>query len=73
MTNLHVPSDVIIDASMPAVIRTSGHMWDRREEADTVAVIPDRRHAGIYQVVIDDCRQNGAFDRRRWAACRTSG
>ncbi len=63
ITNLHVPSDVIVDASMPAMIRTSGHMWDPRgEEADTLAVIPDSSYAGIYQVVIDDCRENGQFD-----------
>ncbi|MEO3975283.1 NADP-dependent isocitrate dehydrogenase [Streptomyces sp. CAU 1734] len=63
ITNLHVPSDVIVDASMPAMIRTSGHMWgpDGRE-ADTLAVIPDSSYAGIYQVVIDDCRANGAYD-----------
>ena len=63
ITNLHVPSDVIIDASMPAMIRTSGHMWNARgEEQDTLAVIPDSSYAGIYQAVIDDCRANGAFD-----------
>jgi isocitrate dehydrogenase len=63
ITNLHVPSDVIVDASMPAMIRTSGHMWDTKgEEADTLAVIPDSSYAGIYQVVIDDCRENGAYD-----------
>ncbi|MFC7491465.1 MULTISPECIES: NADP-dependent isocitrate dehydrogenase [unclassified Knoellia] len=63
ITNLHVPSDVIIDASMPAMIRTSGHMWGPSgEEADTLAVIPDSSYAGIYQVVLDDCRANGAFD-----------
>ncbi|HET6562679.1 MAG TPA: NADP-dependent isocitrate dehydrogenase, partial [Marmoricola sp.] len=63
ITNLHVPSDVIVDASMPAMIRTSGHMWgpDGNED-DTLAVIPDSSYAGIYQVVIDDCRANGAFD-----------
>ena len=63
ITNLHVPSDVIVDASMPAMIRTSGHMWgpDGQEE-DTLAVIPDSSYAGIYQAVIDDCRANGAFD-----------
>lgn len=63
ITNLHVPSDVIIDASMPAMIRTSGHMWgpDGNEE-DTLAVIPDSSYAGVYQTVIDDCRANGAFD-----------
>ncbi|MDQ6935248.1 MAG: NADP-dependent isocitrate dehydrogenase [Actinomycetota bacterium] len=63
ITNLHVPSDVIVDASMPAMIRTSGHMWGPDgAEADTLAVIPDRSYAGIYQVVIDDCREHGAFD-----------
>ncbi|WP_049578742.1 NADP-dependent isocitrate dehydrogenase [Streptomyces sp. SBT349] len=63
ITNLHVPSDVIVDASMPAMIRTSGHMWDTNgQEADTLAVIPDSSYAGIYQVVLDDCRANGAFD-----------
>jgi isocitrate dehydrogenase len=63
ITNLHVPSDVIVDASMPAMIRTSGHMWgpDGGEE-DTLAVIPDSSYGPIYQVVIDDCRANGAFD-----------
>jgi isocitrate dehydrogenase len=63
ITNLHVPSDVIVDASMPAMIRTSGHMWGPDgKEADTLAVIPDSSYAGIYQVTIDDCRANGAFD-----------
>jgi isocitrate dehydrogenase len=63
ITNLHVPSDVIVDASMPAMIRTSGHMWGPDgKEADTLAVIPDSSYAGIYQVVIDDCRANGAYD-----------
>ena len=63
ITNLHVPSDVIVDASMPAMIRTSGHMWGPDgEEADTLAVIPDSSYAAIYQAVIDDCRANGAFD-----------
>ncbi|MGP3924175.1 NADP-dependent isocitrate dehydrogenase [Streptomyces sp. 8N616] len=63
ITNLHVPSDVIVDASMPAMIRTSGHMWGADgQEADTLAVLPDSSYAGIYQVVIDDCRANGAFD-----------
>ena len=63
ITNLHVPSDVIVDASMPAMIRTSGHMWgpDGRE-ADTLAVLPDSSYAGIYQVAIDDCRAHGAYD-----------
>ncbi|MBV8718895.1 MAG: NADP-dependent isocitrate dehydrogenase [Chloroflexi bacterium] len=63
ITNLHVPSDVIVDASMPAMIRQSGHMWGPDgKEADTLAVIPDSSYAGIYQVVIDDCRAHGAFD-----------
>ncbi|RLL68845.1 NADP-dependent isocitrate dehydrogenase [Streptomyces sp. Z26] len=63
ITNLHVPSDVIVDASMPAMIRTSGHMWNADDqEADTLAVIPDSSYAGIYQVVIDDCRAHGAYD-----------
>ena len=63
ITNLHVPSDVIIDASMPAMIRTSGHMWGPDGgEADTLAVIPDSSYAGVYQAVIDDCRAHGAFD-----------
>ncbi len=63
ITNLHVPSDVIVDASMPAMIRTSGHMWGPDgNEADTLAVIPDSSYAGIYQVVIDDCRKHGAYD-----------
>ncbi|MFJ9127456.1 NADP-dependent isocitrate dehydrogenase [Streptomyces sp. NPDC102340] len=63
ITNLHVPSDVIIDASMPAMIRTSGHMWNKDDqEQDTLAVIPDSSYAGVYQAVIDDCRANGAFD-----------
>ncbi|MDR7132890.1 isocitrate dehydrogenase [Lysobacter niastensis] len=63
ITNLHVPSDVIVDASMPAMIRDSGCMWntDGRLQ-DTKAVIPDRCYAGIYQAVIDDCKANGAFD-----------
>ncbi|MFI2362339.1 NADP-dependent isocitrate dehydrogenase [Promicromonospora sp. NPDC019610] len=63
ITNLHVPSDVIVDASMPAMIRIGGHMWGPDgEEADTLAVIPDSSYAGIYQTVIDDCRVNGALD-----------
>ena len=63
ITNLHVPSDVIVDASMPAMIRTSGHMWGPDgEEHDTLAVIPDSSYAGVYQAVIDDCRANGAYD-----------
>jgi isocitrate dehydrogenase len=63
ITNLHVPSDVIVDASMPAMIRTSGHMWGPDgKEADTLAVIPDSSYAGVYQVTIDDCRAHGAFN-----------
>ncbi len=63
ITNLHVPSDVIIDASMPAMIRQSGHMWGPDgAEADTLAVIPDSSYAGVYQTVLDDCRAHGAFD-----------
>lgn len=63
ITNLHVPSDVIVDASMPAMIRISGHMWGPDgNEADTLAVIPDSSYAGVYQRVIDDCRANGAYD-----------
>ncbi|MBV9577699.1 MAG: NADP-dependent isocitrate dehydrogenase [Chloroflexi bacterium] len=63
ITNLHVPSDVIIDATMPAMIRSSGHMWGPDgKEADTLAVIPDSSYADVYQVVIDDCRAHGAYD-----------
>jgi isocitrate dehydrogenase len=63
ITNLHVPSDVIVDASMPAMIRTSGQMWnDEGKSQDTLAVIPDSSYAGVYQTVIDFCKKNGAFD-----------
>ncbi|GAA1718714.1 NADP-dependent isocitrate dehydrogenase [Isoptericola hypogeus] len=63
ITNLHVPSDVIIDASMPAMIRGGGHMWGPDgKEHDTLAVIPDSSYAGVYQTVVDDCRANGALD-----------
>ncbi|MGN6251976.1 MAG: NADP-dependent isocitrate dehydrogenase [Marmoricola sp.] len=63
ITNLHVPSDVIVDASMPAMIRTSGHMWGADgQEHDTLAVIPDSSYAGVYQAVIEDCRAHGAYD-----------
>ncbi|MDQ0029726.1 NADP-dependent isocitrate dehydrogenase [Arthrobacter bambusae] len=63
ITNLHVPSDIIVDASMPAMIRSSGHMWGPDgKEHDTLAVIPDSCYADVYQVVIDDCRAHGAFD-----------
>ena len=63
ITNLHVPSDIIIDASMPAMIRTSGQMWNTAGKLqDAKAVIPDRSYAGVYQVTIDFCRTHGAFD-----------
>ena len=63
ITNLHVPSDVIVDASMPAMIRTSGHMWGPDgQEHDTLAVIPDSSYAGVYRTVVDDCRAHGAYD-----------
>jgi isocitrate dehydrogenase len=63
ITNLHVPSDVIVDASMPAMIRTSGQMWNAAgEQQDTLAVIPDSSYAGVYETVIEDCKANGAFD-----------
>ncbi|HEX5757150.1 MAG TPA: NADP-dependent isocitrate dehydrogenase [Arenimonas sp.] len=63
ITNLHVPSDVIVDASMPAMIRDSGGMWNAQGKLqDAKAIIPDRCYAGIYQAVIDDCKQHGAFD-----------
>ena len=63
ITNLHVPSDVIIDASMPAMIRTSGRMWDANGETqDTKAIIPDSSYASVYQAVIDFCKEHGAFD-----------
>jgi len=65
ITNLHVPSDVIVDASMPAMIRTSGKMWNAEGKAqDAKAIIPDRSYAGVYQTVIDFCKLNGAFDPR---------
>src|SRR3990167_9510301 len=65
ITNLHVPSDVIVDASMPAMIRESGKMWGPDGKLrDTKAVIPDRNYAGVYQEVIDDCKKHGAFDPR---------
>ncbi|MEB1527670.1 NADP-dependent isocitrate dehydrogenase [Xanthomonas sp. WHRI 7945] len=63
ITNLHVPSDVIVDASMPAMIRDSGKMWNAEGKLqDTKALIPDRCYAGVYQAVIEDCKQHGAFD-----------
>lgn len=63
ITNLHVPSDVIVDASMPAMIRSSGKMWNKDGELqDTIALIPDRSYAGVYVATIEDCKQHGAFD-----------
>jgi isocitrate dehydrogenase len=63
ITNLHVPSDVIVDASMPAMIRTSGQMYDKEgKRQDTIAIIPDRSYAGIYTATIDFCKKHGAFD-----------
>jgi isocitrate dehydrogenase len=74
ITNLHVPSDVIIDASMPAMIRDSGKMWDRNgERQDTKAMIPDRCYAGVYQETIDFCRENGAFDPATMGTCPNVG
>jgi len=63
ITNLHVPSDVIVDASMPAMIRNSGKMWNKQGELqDTIALIPDRSYAGVYEATIEDCKTHGAFD-----------
>ena len=63
ITNLHVPSDVIVDASMPAMIRTSGQMWNKDgKPQDTLALIPDRNYAGVYTATIEDCKKHGAFD-----------
>ncbi len=63
ITNLHVPSDVIVDASMPAMIRTSGQMWNKEGKLqDTIAIIPDRCYAGVYTATIEDCKTNGAYD-----------
>ncbi|KLT66535.1 NADP-dependent isocitrate dehydrogenase [Pedobacter sp. BMA] len=63
ITNLHVPSDVIVDASMPAMIRTSGQMWNKEgKPEDTIALIPDRSYAGVYTATVEDCKANGAFD-----------
>jgi len=65
ITNLHVPSDIIVDASMPAMIRTSGQMWNAEGKAqDTLAVIPDSSYAGVYRTTIDFCKKNGALDPR---------
>jgi isocitrate dehydrogenase len=74
ITNLHVPSDVIVDASMPAAIRASGQMWGPDGKLhDTKAMIPDRSYAGIYQVVIDDCKTHGAFDVRTMGSVSNVG
>jgi isocitrate dehydrogenase len=74
ITNLHVPSDVIIDASMPAMIRNSGQMWDKAGDTrDTKAVIPDRSYAGVYQATIDFCKANGALDPRTMGSVSNIG
>ena len=74
ITNLHVPSDVIIDASMPAMIRNSGQMWDHEGHSkDTKAVIPDRSYAGVYQATIDFCKENGALDPRTMGSVSNIG
>lgn len=74
ITNLHVPSDVIIDASMPAMIRNSGQMWDKDGKTrDTKAVIPDRSYAGVYQATIDFCKANGALDPRTMGSVSNIG
>ncbi|MEX0740771.1 MAG: NADP-dependent isocitrate dehydrogenase [Pseudohongiella sp.] len=74
ITNLHVPSDVIIDASMPAMIRDSGKMWDRKgERQDTLAMVPDRSYAGVYQETISFCREHGAFDPATMGTCPNVG
>src|SRR5699024_1256131 len=65
ITNLHVPSDVIVDASMPAMIRVGGKMWNKDDQKqDTLAVIPDCSYAGVYQTELEDRQSNGAFDPR---------
>lgn len=74
ITNLHVPSDVIVDASMPAMIRSSGKMWDAKGKLqDTLAVIPDSCYAGIYAATIDFCKQHGAFDPRTMGSVANVG
>jgi isocitrate dehydrogenase len=74
ITNLHVPSDVIVDASMPAMIRSSGQMWNAAGKLqDTLAVIPDRSYAGVYQATIDFCKQHGAFDPRTMGSVSNVG
>ena len=70
ITNLHVPSDVIIDASMPAMIRNSGKMWDKNGKTrDTKAIIPDSSYAAVYSATIDFCKENGAFDPTTMGTC----
>lgn len=74
ITNLHVPSDIIIDASMPAMIRNSGRMWDKDgAPKDTKAIIPDRSYAGVYQATIDFCKKNGALDPRTMGSVSNIG
>jgi len=74
ITNLHVPSDVIIDASMPAALRDSGKMWNKdNKRQDMKAVIPDSSYAGVFQAVIDFCRKNGAFDPTTMGSCPNVG
>ncbi|MDX6767208.1 MAG: NADP-dependent isocitrate dehydrogenase [Candidatus Methylacidiphilales bacterium] len=74
ITNLHVPSDVIVDASMPAMIRTSGRMWNAQgKPQDTLAVIPDSCYAGVYQTVIDFCKKQGALDPRTMGSVSNVG
>ena len=74
ITNLHVPSDVIVDASMPAMIRTSGQMYNKEgKQQDTVAIIPDRCYAGVFAAVIDFCKKNGAFDPRTMGSVSNVG
>jgi isocitrate dehydrogenase len=74
ITNLHVPNNIIIDASMPVVIRDGGRMWGPDGTLkDTNAMIPDRSYAGMYQVVIEDCKKNGAFDPKTMGAVSNVG
>ncbi len=74
ITNLHVPSDIIVDASMPAMIRASGQMWNAKGEMeDTLAVIPDSSYAGVYEAVIEFCKQHGAFDPRTMGSVSNVG
>ncbi len=74
ITNLHVPSDVIVDASMPAMIRTSGQMFNKEgKQQDTLALIPDRCYAGVFEAVIDFCKKNGAFDPRTMGSVSNVG